>query len=241
MLFLYQIKGKNDAGGWLWPPLWTDIIEASNKLEAKKVVEEIHGKVFPERVLRKDRLNDFLMVLKEIKEDDFHTRSLMEVKLCKYCGKQFKVIEKYCMGNEGGGRDYCSSACAQYMKSEQLPPFAPGNNQPAVIYKITNKITGKHYIGKTNQVFTLRWYQHFFQPGNNKFHEAIKNSKLTDWTFEIIEVVDLPAIETIDNALEFVLKREMYWIGVYNSLNNGYNTTPSLVEEIKMPEFDFKF
>ena len=71
------------------------------------------------------------------------------------------------------------------------------------------------YIGKTSQVFTLRWYQHFYQSGDCKFHAAIKNSNFTDWSFDVIEIA---------NSAEEVSIREQYWIDHYDSISNGYNS-----------------
>jgi hypothetical protein len=88
------------------------------------------------------------------------------------------------------------------------------------------------YIGKTTQVFTLRWYQHFFQSGTNKFHDAIRKSKISDWIFEIHEVIEFPEnlrenkdFRTYLNDREkFIIERERYWINHFDSIANGYNS-----------------
>ena len=63
------------------------------------------------------------------------------------------------------------------------------------IYKITNKRTKKSYIGKTTRIVS-RWLSHMssakkHKNRKHKFYNAINNSKITDWTFEILEVVDV--------------------------------------------------
>ena len=100
-------------------------------------------------------------------------------------------------------------------------PNELNENGTAVINKIKNINTGLVYIGKTTQAFTLRWYQHFYQKGDCKFHKAIKQSSLTDWQFSIIEIVKTPkGVSPID----YVRERESYWISEYDSIESGYNS-----------------
>ena len=93
--------------------------------------------------------------------------------------------------------------------------------EPPVIYRVFNRLTGMSYVGKTTQVFTLRWYQHFYHGGKCKFHDAIKASKKEDWDFSIIETVVTPKDEDLDC---FVATREQFWIDEFDSIENGYNT-----------------
>jgi hypothetical protein len=228
--WLYQLKGKSGENGgyfvWDWPPLFTGKVEAPDKKTAKELVEEEYGKIFPQRVLKKDlETNDFLLGIKEIAPDDHHTRKLFEVKTCKQCGDQFKMIEKYTITGPGGGPDFCCRECSDLFNGAngRYLEFEGGN--PPVIYRVTNKTTGMCYIGKTRQVFTLRWYQHFFQGGDTKFHKAIKGSPVTDWLFEVVEIVAVPPeIEEMTEKDRFICAREQEWIKKHDSVANGYNT-----------------
>lgn len=96
------------------------------------------------------------------------------------------------------------------------------------IYKITNKINGKIYIGQARDV-RLRWRSHkssasMVKEGRKKrgdngiqvIHLAIAKYGIENFTFEIIEEVD-----TLDEANE----RETYWVSYYDSYHNGYNLT----------------
>ena len=247
--YLYQIKGKGGDGSdsystWLFPPLWTDMIEAKDKKEAKLIVEEEYGRKFPLRVLHEDLAsNEFLLVIKEVKENDHHTRKLFEANTCKQCGAQFKQIEKYQLGNKGGGFSFCSNECSKkHDMDNALPHFNAESyqyNTRPVIYKITNKDTGMCYIGKTCQVFTLRWYQHFFQASDTKFHRAIKESKPTDWVFEVVETVIIPDEIKFNSkeANDLIFKREMLYINLNDSIKNGYNSVSSKNELIEEPDF----
>jgi hypothetical protein len=231
--FLYQIKGKNNdsyMSNWAWPPIWTDKVEANTAKEAKEIIEAIYDRKFPLRVLRKDlESNEFLLVIKEITEDDKHTQSLFIQHTCEQCAGQFRIIEKYQNGIGGGGSKYCSRDCeSEAYKVNKLrvadDNVLNGQHKP-VIYKITNKVDNKCYIGKTTQAFTLRWYQHFFQGCGTKFHDCIKLSKLEDWTFEILEVVVIPEeMKKLTDVTKLIFERECFYINQFDSINNGYNT-----------------
>jgi len=231
--FYYQIKGKNEMG-WCFPPLFSGKITAEDRKVAKTLIEEEYGKQFPLRVLAKDvDSNEFLLSIKEIKDDDHYTRRLFEVRECKQCKKPYKIIEKYNSKNEGGGPDFCSSDCskefstvANYSRWSTKEIFIQTNGkEKPIIYKITNKINGKCYIGKTTQIFTLRWYQHFFHGGDSKFHQEVRSTPVENWTFEILETIDIPdQIATLKEIDEIILGRERHYIVLYDSIENGYNS-----------------
>lgn len=82
------------------------------------------------------------------------------------------------------------------------------------IYKITNIINNKVYIGQSNNP-QKRWKEHIRLGKNNKnskLYSAINKYGVNNFIFEIIE-------ENIKNYNE----REKYWIKYYNSIKNGYN------------------
>jgi hypothetical protein len=229
--WIYQIKGKEHPSiglNWAWPPVASDMVIAPDRKTAKAMIEEEYGRTFPTRVLQVDLdSNEFLLTLKEIKADDHFTRRLFEVTLCKRCHKPFKTIEKYRFGNPGGGPDYCSSECskAHAVENGDYAGYTAASSHPPVIYRITNKTTGRCYIGKTRQAFTLRWYQHFFQGTTTKFHQEIHATPITDWTFEVIEVVDVPPEMKRQTDIDTYLhEREAYHIAAHGSAVHGYNT-----------------
>lgn len=88
------------------------------------------------------------------------------------------------------------------------------------IYKITNNVNGKSYIGQTIQDVKERYYQHCATKCNKAvlnmaIHKAILKYGKNNFTLEVIEEVE-------SNLLN---DREIYWINYYNSYNNGYNST----------------
>ena len=88
------------------------------------------------------------------------------------------------------------------------------------IYKITNNVNGKSYIGQTIQSVKERFYQHCAKKCsqailNMAIHRAINKYGKSNFTIEILEKVE--SINLND--------REKYWIRYYDSYNNGYNST----------------
>lgn len=88
------------------------------------------------------------------------------------------------------------------------------------IYKITNKLNNKVYIGQTIQKPIERFYQHCTKKCdkyilNMVIHKAIFKYGKDNFTFEVIEEVPKQQLN----------EREEYWIKYYNSYTDGYNST----------------
>lgn len=83
------------------------------------------------------------------------------------------------------------------------------------IYKITNTINNKSYIGQSINI-EQRWQRHKKATDNFAIHQAFRKYGLDSFTFEIIEECDQKYLD----------EREIYWIQYYNSLANGYNMIP---------------
>lgn len=82
------------------------------------------------------------------------------------------------------------------------------------IYKITNKINGKQYIGQSINL-EHRLNEHRRCEGDSYIHNAIKKYGLENFDFEIIELT----------SKELLNEREKFWIAYYDSYNKGYNLT----------------
>lgn len=85
-----------------------------------------------------------------------------------------------------------------------------------VIYKITNNINEKVYIGQTVQKIETRWKRHIRESKTNCRHLycAMRKYGIENFSIEVIEECD-----TEDELDE----REQYWINQYDSCNRGYN------------------
>lgn len=90
----------------------------------------------------------------------------------------------------------------------------------AVVYKITNRITSKVYIGYTSLSVEDRWNQHkldaFRKISNRKFYNAIRKYGTEVWDIET-----LLTTETVNEAKEHEIK----YIMLHDSYNTGYNAT----------------
>ena len=87
-----------------------------------------------------------------------------------------------------------------------------------IIYKVTNRINGKVYIGQTKRTLEQRWRHHCCQSGCTLLHRAINKYGKENFTVEQIDVA------TDQDELN---KKEIYWISFYNSTDHekGYNLT----------------
>lgn len=83
-----------------------------------------------------------------------------------------------------------------------------------LIYKITNCVNGKIYIGLTTRTLELRWKEHC-RHNNQVIDKAIQKYGKDNFSLEILE-------ECSDELLD---EREKYWIKYYDSFKNGYNVT----------------
>lgn len=88
------------------------------------------------------------------------------------------------------------------------------------IYKITNKINDKIYVGKTLDTIENRWREHKndYQKRRNEkrpLYSAMRKYGIDNFFIEKIEECSIDEINS----------REIYWIKYYNSFKNGYNAT----------------
>lgn len=85
------------------------------------------------------------------------------------------------------------------------------------IYKITNLINGKCYIGQTTNSkrrFTEHRAKGYGSEQNKILYYAFDKYGINNFSFEIIE-----------SQIENYNEREKYWIRYYDSFENGYNQT----------------
>lgn len=87
------------------------------------------------------------------------------------------------------------------------------------IYKITNLITNKSYIGFTRNSLNRRFSGHrkdSFKHKNTKFAHALREyPDKNNWKIELLE-------ENI--AIDSVIEKEKYYINLFDTFNNGYNS-----------------
>lgn len=90
----------------------------------------------------------------------------------------------------------------------------------AYIYKITNQINGKSYIGKTLCTIQQRWQEHlnalhYTRYEKRPLYQAMVKYGVENFTIEEVE----------ECSYKNVNEREKYWIEYYQAFQNGYNAT----------------
>lgn len=87
------------------------------------------------------------------------------------------------------------------------------------IYKITNTINGKSYIGKTKKTFEVRFKEHIQESKKERCKDRPLYRAMNKYG---VDVFTIEVLEETDNPVE----REKYWIEFYGTFgSNGYNAT----------------
>lgn len=218
-------------------------IEASSKKEARVLIEED----FNSRVCMKSKRDDIgtknIFMVNIYEPDEYWDEHWSGEKECSVCSQVYTNIKRAKTFDYQSIRSgYCCLECEEVgeLKIEQnreniyLDRKLEENNgiELPCIYKITHKTTNKVYIGQTTQAVTYRWYQHFkTTSGGTKFYDEIENSDITDWTFEVVEVIDKKAQNKFytertkgDRLESYINQREQHYINLFDSISNGYNS-----------------
>ena len=91
------------------------------------------------------------------------------------------------------------------------------------IYKITNKVNGKSYIGQSKRPINKRWNRHISDALSNRldthFARAIRKYGVKNFSVEEIDSSD---------SQEELNHLENYYIHLYDCIENGYNETDSV-------------
>lgn len=100
-----------------------------------------------------------------------------------------------------------------------------------VIYKITNLINGKIYIGQTIQNLKDRWYRHCGYSGSEGEQNMVIKKAIHKYGKENFTIEELESCQAVD-----LNEKERYWINYYNSYKEGYNATKGGQDGAKMPK-----
>lgn len=93
-----------------------------------------------------------------------------------------------------------------------------------IIYKYTSP-SGKVYIGQTTNEFYRRrmWFgTGRYTGGRSKIDRARKKYGAVNFTYDVLYKREFPSVETATQELN---RLESYYIGLYDSYRNGYNST----------------
>lgn len=250
MEFYFDIKARvnsdKDYSDWLWPPIWSGKIEAKDRKTARNLIDEEYNRSFSMRFSSKNPDEPFLLSIKDMTP---HLAKRFEILTCEVCGCDFTLNDKH-ITNDNLNHNVCSVDCynefSAVRRSECVLDYNSNNYlNPPVIYKITNAKTGMCYVGKSIRSFTLRWWEHIkagkmigSSGSNHKFYSAINNSKLTDWIYQVIEVIENYPDESFSymEKEKYITYRESFWINEFDCIKNGYNSVISNKENKKISE-----
>jgi len=226
-------EGQREFGFDSIEVLREPLIEAEDKAGVKKIILEKYpqffqnGKVYEKET--KDKAQFFYVVIFPLYEWEKEQIKEGEWK-CSYCGQvhENRYFSKPRMNESLFGADmlFCRSEddyCINRYKKELYKDVEMPDNYFYVnslslnyIYKITEKSSGKCYIGKTRNAPFFRWWNHLTH-SSSPFGIYLRSHKLSEFTFEVLE--ELPS-EFKDTD---VFRIESEYIVKFDSLSNGFN------------------
>lgn len=210
------------------------IIEADDKNHVKQILVEKYPQLFQNGKIyereTKDQAQFFYVVIYPLYNYE-ENEILAGEWICSDCGQVHENIYlskptikdrllgselKFCKSEE----DTClKNFLAKKYEGIDMPDdeYHIKKDSPNYIYKITEKLTGKCYIGKTRNAPFFRWWNHLTHSGS-PFGLYLSKTKLSEWIFEVLEELpaDFPDVEIFRIESEYIIK--------FDSLNNGFNS-----------------
>lgn len=213
------------------------LIYAKNKDEVRRIVAEKYPQFFPDAKVfskeTKDQAQFFYVLIYPLYEYEKQSLISGEWK-CSGCGQVYEneyLAYPRIYNQLGRSYKFCPSSkdeeCLRMFKSGHFNGDDVLDNHnyiqptsPTHIYKITQKSTGKCYVGKTQNQPIFRWWSHL-KHSTSPFGQYLQTTDLKDWTFEVIETLPW------DTPSEEVFKRETKYMIELNSIENGFNSVVS--------------
>lgn len=238
--FIRVVKSISENGDSFFSPgnevLRIPIIEAKDKAEVKEYLKSEYPQFFQNNKVyereTKDKAQFFYVVIFPlyqweidlIKEGEWACASCGQIHENRYVSKP--MYSKRLFGENilfcRSGDD--SQLCLNTYKKDKYKniDFPDDENYIRIdsanyIYKCTEKSTGKSYIGKTRNEPFFRWWNHL-KHSSSPFGVYLRSTKLSDWTFEVLDVLPHNAPE------KDIFKLESEYMLKFNSIDNGYNS-----------------
>lgn len=224
--------------------IYEKLIYAKDKKDVKKILMERYPQFFPEnKVFEKESAKNpnqiFYVLIYPLREFEIILINEGEW-ICSGCGQKYenkylnppknytKIGKNYNFCNyyeKGRDPNIDPDICLNLFKGKvEENGIEPPDNMMFVtsdscsyIYKVTEKSTGKSYIGKTKNAPFFRWWEHL-KHSRSPFGLHLRNTDLKEWTFEVLETIQ-PYVKEKE-----ILRIESEYILKYDSINNGYNS-----------------
>lgn len=240
--FIRVIKSLSDGYLGCENVIKEPLIEANSKDEVKTILLDRYPQFFPNNKIytreTKDEAQFFYVVIYPLFEWE-KEKIIQGEWVCSYCNQVHentyisrpRMYSKlfgdamFCTSDD----DYCLNQYKkEHYKNVEFPDdeYHFNSESPNYIYKITEKETGKCYIGKTRNAPFFRWWNHLTH-STAPFGLHLRKTKLEQWTFEVLEELPYDADESE------VFKTETKYMIKYDSINNGFNTLVSNRDAIK--------
>jgi hypothetical protein len=226
--FVYQIKiSSGDYETYCKPVLTQGIIEMENKKGVIKYLENEYPEYFEEnKVCQKLSKKTEQIVYVSIYElDDYWSNYWKQEVECMVCHKKVPLIQtKNHLGNINLKKFTCCVECEEKRKERadnDVDEYWNDRCSYFYIYKITNKVNEKVYIGYTEREPIFRWWEHF-KHSQLPIGHALKELGIESFTFEVLEK-HLKTEKTIEEMHEI----ETNYITKYDSIISGYNCMAS--------------
>lgn len=202
------------------------MITAKSKEEVKKTLVEMHPEFFQNGKIYERETSDsaqfFYAIITPVKEYDL--KLIREGSwTCVNCFNTHpnKYVDRPRMSYKFGTDPvlFCNDKCYNEYKSKH--PSGDDFNyinkdSKNYIYKITEKSSGKCYIGKTRNAPFFRWWNHLTH-SKNPFGLYLRETDITGWTFEVLETLPADAHD-LD-----VMATETKWMLHFDSIKSGFN------------------
>lgn len=210
------------------------VIYAKNKEEVKAYLLQNFPQFFPTAKVyekeTKDTAQFFYALIYPLYEWELKALESGEW-TCDGCGQVHpnKYISKPRTYGEFSDRHiFCNNdqnnSCLNLFKKKHISEDALNDDyryikptSPTFIYKITEKATGKSYIGKTRNEPFFRWWNHLTH-STSPFGNYLRNTKISDWTFEVLEILDWNLVDAQ------VFEIESKYMLQFNTIDNGFNS-----------------
>ena len=219
------------------------LIEAENKDEVKKHLIDKYPQFFPTNKVyekeTKDTAQFFYVIIYPLWEHELNIIKEGEWSCC-VCGQKYKnkyEFKPYVNDRVWGDKLFCNKDVCEkkYISDDSKLTDMPDDlfyvkkDSPNYIYKITEKSTGKFYIGKTRNAPFFRWWNHLTK-SSSPFGAYLSKTTLKEWTFEVIDI--LPG--NVSDSIVFAL--ESKYITEFDSIKNGFNKVLSKKIVDKVPD-----
>lgn len=239
--FIRVIKSLKNDNGWEYvgerDVITEPVIEADDKSHVKRILLEMYpqffqnGKIYEKET--KDQAQFFYVVIFPLYSSEIQAIKEGEW-TCSHCGSvhENKYVERPFINRRmfGDSKMFCNDGerhcyenhLKEINKGIEMPddPYYVKHDSPIYIYRVTEKETGKCYIGKTKNAPFFRWWNHLTK-SSSPFGLKLSSTPLSNWSFEVLEVLPYNMID------KDVLAIESKYMLQYDSLKNGYNSVIS--------------